>query len=138
MLNSNTYKEEEFVCTELFIDSGPACSGCSSADVRTKGTSRLWLRSNAANTLRNCEEGGISRSWIAVHNDSAPSQSPRRPVPQWLSVLEQKLKYITQAHPLNGEVSCYLPVSGEELRKQVQVSCCHIHKQNVCEYVCNK
>ena len=41
MPNSYTYKEEEFVCTELFIDSGPVCSGCSSPDVTTKGTSRL-------------------------------------------------------------------------------------------------
>jgi len=39
-----------------------------------------------------------------------------------------------QAHLLNGEVSCYMPLSGEELRKQVQVSCCHIHKQDICEY----
>jgi hypothetical protein len=75
---------------------------------------------------------------MAVYNDSAPSQSPRRPVPKWLLVIEQKLKYIMQAHPLNGEVSCYLPLSGEELRTQAQVSCYHIHKQNLCEYVCNK
>jgi hypothetical protein len=59
--------------------SGLGYAGNSSAGV-TNGTSILWLRSNSANVVRNCEDGVTPRSWKLVHRDNAPLQSPRRPI----------------------------------------------------------
>jgi hypothetical protein len=36
------------------------------------------LNSKDANVLRNCDNGRTSRSWIDVHSDNTPLQSPWR------------------------------------------------------------
>jgi hypothetical protein len=80
MLKSYTYVEGEFICGEFFMVSGLGCPGQSSVGVTTNGTSSLWLRSNSANVVRNSDDGVTSRSWMLVHKDNAPLQSPRRPI----------------------------------------------------------
>lgn len=70
----------ELLWEEFFTVSVFGCTGHSSVGVTTNGTSILWLRSNSANIVRNCEDGVTSRSCKLVHKDNAPLQSPRRPI----------------------------------------------------------
>jgi hypothetical protein len=94
MLNSYTYMEGEFICGECFTVSGLGCTGLSS--VTTNGTSSLWQRSSSANVVRNSDDGVTSRSWMLVHRDNAPLQSPRRPIIIFhLSIFKFQIKDIT-------------------------------------------